>query len=212
MNKKLSLTLIIAFLFFNIAFASGEFVTISGKVSKVEADSFNLMSQGRKIIVGTYGNNWDADGFRLVKGDVVIVTSKIDQDFIKNKKIEADSIYVKSLKTYFYKKDKSDEATPFLSANLYNQDKLPESTSIELQGEITDVNERNITVNTGFRKVLVSTKEMNFNPLDKVGLTRVKKGDQVKVTGVISDSFFQGKGVSAGFLMKTLSSDNKLSE
>jgi len=210
MNKKLTFILAIMLAFLTNAYGDGEFVTISGKVSKVQADTFNLMSEGRKITVKMNGNDWDADGYRILKGDEVIVTSKIDQSFIDNKSIEADSIYVKSLKTYFYKNEQKTHATPFLSANLYTQNKLPENASIELQGEITDVDERNIVVNTGFRKVTVSTKEMNFNPLDKVGLTKVKKGDRVKITGVITDSFFEGKEVSAGFLMKLPS--NKLSE
>jgi len=64
---------------------NGEYITISGKVSDVKADSFKLKANGRTIHVEMDDYDWDADGYKLVNGDQVVVNGRIDQDFLERK-------------------------------------------------------------------------------------------------------------------------------
>ena len=67
---------------------NGEFVTLSGKVTSVSADWFKLKTDKKTILVEMDDYDWDVDGYKLVKGDQVVVNGRVDHDFLEKKKIE----------------------------------------------------------------------------------------------------------------------------
>jgi hypothetical protein len=46
--------------------------------------------------------DWYAEGKNLIDGDKVTVYGRIDDDFFETTSIEASSVYVESLGSYFY--------------------------------------------------------------------------------------------------------------
>jgi uncharacterized protein YdeI (BOF family) len=181
---------------------NGEFLTLSGKVTEVSADWFKLKTDNRVILVEMDDYDWDADGYKLVKGDRVVVSGRVDNDFLEKKKVEAGSVYVKGLDTYFYASSDDEEGAPYLTTTYTYLSSLPDNTLVDVQGKITDVDGRKFTVNTGFRKVTVDTEGLSYNPLDKVGYTKISKGDRVRVSGKVDNSFFTGKEVRADSLIR----------
>ena len=178
----------------------GEFVTMSGTVKDVKADSFNLKTKNQMILIEMDDNDWDADGYKLVAGDEVVVSGVVDQDFLEKKKIEAGSVYVKSLNTYFYASSMDEEGAPYLSPTYANISTLPEDSIVELTGKVTSINNREFNVYTGLREVTIDTKGMLYNPMDDKGFTRIEKGDRVTVSGIITDNFFGKREIDANTL------------
>jgi uncharacterized protein YdeI (BOF family) len=197
------ITLISTFAFSISTFAglsnktNGEYITLSGKVSDVKADSFSLNVAGKKVFVEMDDYGWAADGYKLVNGDQVVVTGKVDKDLLENKKVEAGSVYVKNLDTTFYASSADEEDGPIIMTTYTMVPTLPEGASVDVQGKITDVKGRELTVDTGFRKVKVDTKDMIYNPLDNSGYTKLSVGDRVRVSGRVDNDYFDTKEVSA---------------
>lgn len=181
----------------------GEAITISGKVSNVKAHSFTLKTGDRDILVEMDDHsNWIADGFKLVNGDEVVVTGRVDQDFLEKKKIEAGSVYVKNINTYFYASSADEEDYSYIPMTYGYFKTLPEGAQVDIQGKVTKVDGRELTVDTGLRKITVDTKSMMFNPLDKTGFTKIDVGDRVRVSGEVQDEFFDSKEVSANSIIE----------
>lgn len=182
---------------------NGEFITVSGKVSDVKANSFKLQTGDKSIFVEMDDyNNWTADGFKLVNGDQVVVNGRVDKDFLEKKKIEAGSVYVKGINTYFYASSADEEDFKYIPTTYSYFSSLPAGASVDLQGTITNVSGREFTVNTGLRDVTVDTSKLLFNPLDEKGSTKLTKGDRVRVSGEVEDSFYDSKEVSANTLIE----------
>lgn len=57
---------------------------------------------------------------------------------------------------------------------------------------------REFTVNTGLRKVSVDTDKMAYDPMDAVGVQKIKKGDRVSVSGTMETDLFEGRGKERG--------------
>lgn len=209
-NLIMLLTMPISLANFSTAL-DGEWVTLTGKIAKATPDGFYLQANGRRVWVEMDDFDVDADGLVLKSGDNVIVTGKIDQDFLEKKKVEAGSVYVKSLNTYFYANSADEEGIPYLSVSYYSLKDLPENTSVDLQGKITKISGREFVLNTGLREITVDTKGMIFNPMDSKGMIKLNKGDKVRVSGIVDDSFFEGKEISAISIIE-LNSKEKYSE
>lgn len=177
---------------------NGEFVTLSGKVNEVKADSFKLNVDGKKILVEMDDYGWSADGYKLMNGDQVVVSGRVDKDFLENKKVEAGSVYVKNLDTTFYSNSSDEEdVVPFIMTSYTLVPALPEGAAVDVQGKITKVDGREIVVDTGLRKVTVDTNEMLYNPLDTVGFTKLAVGDRVRVSGKVDKDYFDTKEIDA---------------
>jgi len=79
---------------------------------------------------------------------------------------------------------------------------LPENASATTNGTVTSTSGRKFTIDTGLRKVTVDTETLIYNPLDKVGYTRISKGDFVKVSGTIDETFFGKKELKASYVVE----------
>ncbi len=84
------------------AMEDNSWISINGEVTSVTADAFELDYGDGQITVEMDDGDRDADGYKLMMGDEVRVSGMIDDDFYDLTTIEASSVYVKNIDTYFY--------------------------------------------------------------------------------------------------------------
>lgn len=157
----------------------GSWISINGTVTTVGPDSFKL-DYGKGIVLVEM-DDWDmdADGFKLIPDDNVIVYGRVDDDLFEKTTIEANSVYVKSLNTYFYANSADEETIPAaatVSVVDYN---------LQLTGTVTGVDGRRFIIDNGKSQMQIDTSEMSYNPLDDEGSQQIEIGDRVSVTGDI---------------------------
>jgi len=177
--------------------ANNTWISISGTVKNVTPNTFTLDYGDGAILVEMDDGDRDADAYSLIEGDKVTVNGKIDDDLFETTKIEASSVYVEKLGTYFYASPVDEEdvffytvTTPVLVGGL------------TLRGTVTDVDDHEFTVDTGPRMLRVEVGEMPYNPLDDEGYQQIREGDFVKVTGMLKDDFFEGREFVAETVVK----------
>lgn len=179
----------------------GEWTVVSGKVTSVSPDSFKLEYNDNKITVEMDDYDWDADGYKLVKGDQVTVTGKVDKGLFEKATIEASSVYVKNLDAFFYASPADEEAAPVISAHVFMIPKFADGASVKAQGKVVSTSDDDFVLDTGFRKLEVDTDQLSFNPVDNKGLVQVEKGDRVRVAGIVDDDFLEGKEINARYIL-----------
>lgn len=171
-------------------------ISISGTIDSVAPNSFILDYGEGNITVEMDDWDRDADGYKLVKGDKVTVNGMIDDDTFDTRTIEAGSVYVENLNTYFFASPVDEEdtfvtvTTPVVVAETV------------IQGTVTSVNDDEFTINTGLREVKIEVEEMPFNPLDNEGYLKIELGDVVRVTGTMDDDLFEGRELVADSIIE----------
>lgn len=170
--------------------ADETWVSIDGTVDSVSADTFALDYGSGVITVEMDDGDRDADAYKLVKGDKVRVSGRIDDDLFETTTIEASSVYVENLGTYFFASSIDEEDTyPF----VYTNPVVVGDTTI--QGTVTKIDgEEEFVLNTGLRLIRVEVDEMSYNPLDDEGYQQVKVGDRVRVYGDVDVDLFELEG------------------
>jgi hypothetical protein len=171
--------------------ADESWISISGTVGTVSPDTFTLDYGDGIVIVEMDDWDYDADAYKVMQGDKVVVTGMVDDDFFESTSIEASSVYVEDLNTYFYASP-ADEEDHWASVTVPIT--ISETTVI---GTVTEVGEHEFTVDTALRELTVDTTEMLYNPLDDEGYQKVRVGDRVRVSGEIDVSFFEGRELMA---------------
>ena len=167
-------------------------ISLSGTVKSVTADAFVLDYGEGAITVEMDDGDRDADGYKLVAGDKVTVNGLIDDDLYETRTIEASSVYVEKLGTYFYASAADEEdvlvtvTTPLVISQLTVQGKVTAVTGTE-----------EFVIDTGLRSLTVEVDEMPYNPLDDEGYQKIEVGDVVSVTGEIDDDVFEGRELVA---------------
>jgi hypothetical protein len=168
-------------------------ISISGTVESVSRDAFILDYGDGSVIVEMDDGDRDADAYKLVSGDKVTVNGMIDDDFFETTSIEAGSVYVEKLGTYFNASAVDDEDLNYVV--WYTVPVVIGATAIE--GTVSDVGKDYFIVNTGPRSINVRVDDMPDNPLDKEGYQRIAKGDYVRAIGVMEDDLFQNNKLDA---------------
>jgi len=84
-------------------------ISIDGTVEAVKPNQFTLDYGQGIITVEMDDGDRDADAYKLLKGDKVTVNGRIDADLFQMTTIEASSVYVESLGTYFYASARDEE-------------------------------------------------------------------------------------------------------
>ena len=166
-------------------------LSINGKVKSVSADSFMLDYGEGLISVEMDDGDRDADAYKLVEGDEVTVYGMIDDDLYETTKIEASSVYVKNLGTYFYASSVDEEDFNVVTTMV------PVTDSIVLQGTAMKVGKKEFKIDTGISEITVHVEEMAYNPLDDEGYQKVETGDLVRVTGEMDEDFFESRRFEA---------------
>jgi uncharacterized protein YdeI (BOF family) len=166
-------------------------ISLSGTVESVSPDAF-LLDYGEGFVTVEM-DDWDADAdaYKVAVGDRVTVNGRVDDDLFDTTTIEASSVYVDNLNTYFYA-SAADEEDPFV-----NVTSPPVVSATVVQGIVTDVDDEEFTIDSGLREIRVETDEMYYDPLDDEGFQQIDVGDRVSVTGHIDDDFFEGRELVA---------------
>ncbi|MDQ8204894.1 NirD/YgiW/YdeI family stress tolerance protein [Pelagicoccus sp. SDUM812003] len=167
-------------------------ISVSGSVTKAYVDSFRLDYGEGVIEVEMDDGDYDMDGLKIYEGDQVTVTGKIDDDMFEKRTIEASSVYVEDLNTYFYASARDEEDYPYIAMTNAAD---PYQTIV--QGTVSSKSDEEFTIDTGSRLITVETDEMGYNPLDDEGLQRIEVGDRVSVYGDTDYDLFEGREIVA---------------
>jgi len=179
--------------------ADNTWITISGEVESVDPDTFMLDYGDGYIVVEMDDGDRDADAYKLLKGDKVTVSGRIDDDFLETTKIEAGSVYVENIGTTFFSSSVDEETSEGLVAKISVPVVVAETV---VQGTVTDVDANEFTVDAGVTDLRVDVNEMPYNPLDDEGYQKIDVGDRVKVTGNIDSDLFEGQELVADTVIK----------
>ncbi|MDX1680078.1 MAG: hypothetical protein R3242_05030, partial [Akkermansiaceae bacterium] len=87
-------------------------LSISGEVTSVTPDTFLLDYGDGAITVEMDDFDNDADAYKLVVGDEVTVYGRVDDDLFETTSIEASSVWVSGINTYFYANSADEEDLP----------------------------------------------------------------------------------------------------
>jgi hypothetical protein len=128
----------------------------------------------------------------------------VDDDFFETTTIEASSVYVEDLDTYFYASGADEEEVMTTVTTFYDYD-------FEVTGKVTSVQGREFTIDTGDRTMSIDTVDMAYNPLDDQGYQQIEEGDRVTVFGDMDLSLFDEREISAETIV-TLERDEGKSE
>lgn len=177
------------------AMEDDSWISINGEVTSVTADAFELDYGDGQITVEMDDGDRDADGYKLMMGDEVRVSGMIDDDFYDLTTIEASSVYVKNIDTYFYASAMDEEDIGYSIIS-------PSVTDTVVQGTITsvDVNGEQFTLDSGLQELTVEVDELTYNPLDDEGFQQLDVGDRVSVQGSIDRDFFEGRVFEANYV------------
>jgi uncharacterized protein YdeI (BOF family) len=182
--------------------ADGSWITLSGKVTSTTADTFTLDYGEGLVTVEMDDWDWFEESGVTLPGDKVTVYGEVDDDTFETAKIEASSVYVDSLGTYFYASAADEESvTDFDVAPTVDLGQLV------LTGTVTNVDGTEFTIDSGDQKMTVDTTLMAYNPMDDEGYQQIQQGDQVTVTGDIDVDTFENSELMADTIV-TLDDDS----
>jgi uncharacterized protein YdeI (BOF family) len=180
----------------------GSWITLSGKVTSTTADTF-MLDYGKGLVTVEMDDwDWFEESGEVLPGDEVTVYGEVDDDTFESAKIEASSVYVDSLGTYFYASAADEES--FTDLDVAPTIDLGQ---IILTGTVTGVNGTEFTIDSGDQKMTVDTALMPYDPMDDEGYQQIEKGDQVTVTGDVDVDTFDAAELMADTVV-TLDDDS----
>lgn len=166
--------------------ADGSWITLSGKVTSTTADTF-MLDYGRGLVTVEMDDwDWFEENGEVLPGDNVTVYGEVDDDTFEGAKVEASSVYVESLGTYFYANAADEE-----SFNDLDVAPTIDIGQMIVTGTITSVSGSEFTIDSGVQEMTVDTALMPYDPMDDEGFQQLEVGDLVSVTGDIEDDTFE---------------------
>ncbi|MCW8195840.1 NirD/YgiW/YdeI family stress tolerance protein [Proteobacteria bacterium 005FR1] len=179
-------------------YEEGASVILSGTIESIEGEGFILDYGEDKVSVNLEDWEWaDQIGQRLSEGQQVTVSGTVDKGLFERREIEADNIYVTTDFTYYYIVDEN----PAYAAQQRQREAEQEGTFLSTRGEVVEVSDKTITVQSDGNTIKVDTSELAYDPLDETGVQQIKKGDRIYVFGDIDDNFFENRTMSAESLI-----------
>ena len=173
----------------------GSYISLSGTVTSSDADSFMLDYGEGMVFVEMDDWDWYGDAYGILPEDEVTVYGYVDDDLYETTSIEASSVYVEDLNTYYYASGADEESVNYISTTWYDYD-------YTVTGIVDSVSGREFTIDTGTRQMTVDTMQLGYNPLDDEGFLKIEKGDRVTVYGDLMLSVFDDREISAEALVK----------
>ncbi|WP_375192955.1 NirD/YgiW/YdeI family stress tolerance protein [Marinobacter sp.] len=166
--------------------ADGSWITLSGKVTSTTADTF-MLDYGRGLVTVEMDDwDWFEENGEVLPGDNVTVYGEVDDDTFEGAKVEASSVYVESLGTYFYANAADEE-----SFNDLDVAPTIDIGQMIVTGTVTSVSGSEFTIDSGAQEMTVDTALMPYDPMDDEGFQQLEVGDLVSVTGDIEDDTFE---------------------
>lgn len=179
-------------------YEEGASVILSGTIERLNDDDFVLDYGEDKVQVNLEDWDWGADiEDRLREGQQVTVSGTVDDDWFEKRELDADNIYVTTDYTYYYIVDEN----PAYTAQENERQTQQDGTFLSTRGEVTEVSEDKITVESQGNTIQVDLSDLAYDPLDEQGVQRIKQGDRVYVFGDIDENFFEDKTMSAESLI-----------
>ncbi len=165
---------------------NGSAIQISGIVEQASDDLFVLNYGPGKIVVEM--DDWDSypEARALMDGDHVTVFGLIDHDEYEAGSIEAETVFVQELNAYFEASADDEETRDYEVLTIADAPAM-----LTMTGVVTEVDDEEFTVDTGYDEVAVNVSELAYNPLDDKGYMRIRQGDFVKVSGNLEDGLFE---------------------
>lgn len=162
-------------------------ISLTGTVTSTTPDSF-LLDYGDGLITVEM-DDWDnfGDAYPLADGDQVTVYGDVDKGLFEATTIEAGSVYVDDLNTFFYASaaDEEDYGEWVVVTDAAIGDLVYIGTVVTV---IPDAH--TFTIDTGAMELTVDTSAMLYNPLDDQGFQQIDVGDRVRVKAEIDADFF----------------------
>jgi len=166
----------------------GGWIRIHGLVSGMpQPNAFDLDYGYGQITVEMDDWSPEPDGYKLVAGDEVQVTGRVDQTTFDRTTIEASKVRVENYEETYYA-NADDEEEPF-----QNMTQSTEVASTVLQGQITQMTEGHFTIQTGDTTIQIDATNLS-NDLSESNL---EVGDTVHVAGMMERSFFADREFKA---------------
>lgn len=173
-------------------------ISVSGTAIETNPSSFMLDYGDGQITVEMDDWEWfEEEGHGLIEGDNVTVYGEVDDDFAENAKIEASSVYLEDLGTYFYANSADEESgEPNKTLDVIAMDT---TNIVDLNGTVSSVNnvEEEFTIDNGIQQWTIDVSGMDYNPLDKKGFQQIEKGDYVSVSGEFSNNLVESLEIEA---------------
>lgn len=180
-------------------------ITISGIVSEPTARSFVLDYGTGEIIVEMDDWDWYPEGYRMLAGDEVTVYGRVDDELLEARSIEAASVYVEDLNTYFYASASDEEEALHTSALNASVPMGPNTT--RATGIVSGIDGTEIRLDTGTVQFAVETGGLPYDPLDDEGYQQIDIGDRISVVGTFGRNFYGPKRELDAVSITTLQED-----
>ena len=169
---------------FLTAFRACSSVVVAMWIASIAAETTHgqLLAKQSLLDRETFWDNrdwdWYKEGAGLKAGGQVVVSGRVDNDFVAKKRIEASSVYVRNLGTYFYANAADEETVPLPTLGMASA-----PGQVDATGTVRAIEGREFTIGSGSGPLRVDTSAMAENPLDNDGFLQVKAGDRVYVWG-----------------------------
>lgn len=164
-------------------------MSLSGDVVSAEEDSFELDYGGGVVTIEMDRWNWYQEGLQLPEGEYVTVYAYVDDDVFNRNLIEANSIYVPGLDSFFFAAG-ADEETSTIVAWVPNDQTV-------VNGTVMSIGEDGFTVDTGLHTLTISTAQLGYDPFDDEGYQKIEVGDRVAAIGELDKDFFEEREFEA---------------
>lgn len=132
-----------------------------------------------------------ASDYKRQRNYSVTVHGCLDDELFEKATIEADSVFVEDIATYYHA-NPDDEERDFVS--MHAPVTIAET---EIQGTVTGIIGDSFTLDTGKQQIQVMVDAMPYNPLDERGARQIKEGDRVSVSGFMTKEFMDTKRLMA---------------
>lgn len=176
--------------------ADQTWISISGTAVDVQPASFTLDYGEGTVLVEMDDWDWYGDAYGILDGDKVTVYGEIDDDFYETTSIEASSVYVENLGTYFYANSADEEGYEGYYDYWVSYAPIVVGQTT-VRGTVTSKMGREFTVDTGLQKMKVDTIAMPYNPMDDKGYQQIDVGDYVSVSGTMDYDFWEKRELMA---------------
>lgn len=172
--------------------SDGSWITLSGTVTSVAPETF-MLDYGKGLITVEMDDwDWYAENKNVLPGDKVTVYGEVDDDTFESAKVEASSIYVENLGTYFYASARDEEEVSDLDVAP-----VVDTGDLVVTGTVTGVTGTEFTIDSGAQEMTVDTALMPYNPIDKDGFQQIEEGDLLTVTGDLEYDTFENSELMA---------------
>lgn len=185
--------------------ADESWMSLSGTVESVSAEGFMLDYGPASVAVEMDRPDGTESGYKLMTGDEVTVTGRVDDDLFETTSIEASSVYVDSLNTHFFSSSVDEEAIALATVTPF------EASRTVAVGTVTSVDDGEFRLSTGAGSLAVETGDMSYDPTDEAGFQKVEIGDRVKVIGRMDADFFSGRELMADAVVTLSPLDGSMS-